>query len=71
MISIREMAEKLSGFANVDVESDVADEKEKKGFNPMQKSSLDNTELQGIGWVGCFDSDVGLSHTIKILKEII
>ena len=42
---------------------------EKKGFNPMNISSLDSGKLEGLGWKGCFDARKGLRHTALILRD--
>lgn len=71
IISIRKMAETLAKLADVKLKTELPIEKEKKGFNPMNNSSLDATELLQLGWKGLFDIECGFSHTIKIIKEMI
>ncbi len=71
IISIREMAEILAKTAGVKLKMEPPTEAEKKGFNPMQDSSLDSTELLDLGWRGLFDAENGLSHTVEILKQIV
>ena len=70
IISIREMAEILARSGEVELKMDLPTEAEKKGFNPMQNSSLDSEELLALGWRGLFDAERGLGHTVEILKEI-
>lgn len=70
IINIRGMAEILAKSAGVELRMELPTEAEKKGFNPMSNSSLDSTELLALGWKGLFDAERGLSHTVKILKEI-
>jgi len=70
VISIRKMAEILSSVGEVDLMTEIPTDVEKKGFNPMSNSSLDSTELYGLGWRGLFDARRGFSHTVAILKEI-
>ena len=70
VISIRKMAEILSSSASVELKIELPTDAEKKGFNPMPNSSLDSTELCGLGWQGLFDAERGFSHTVAILKEI-
>ena len=36
----------------------------------MSDSSLDSTELFGLGWRGMFDAERGLKHTIESIKEM-
>ncbi len=69
IINIKRMAEILVKSAGVDLKMDLPTEREKKGFNPMQNSSLDATELQQLGWKGHFDAERGFAHTVQIIKE--
>lgn len=71
IINIRRMAEILVKSAGVELKMEKPTEAEKKGFNPMNNSSLDSTELLNLGWKGLFDAERGFSHTVEILKEII
>ena len=69
IISIRQMAELLSEAGGVKLVQGEAGMREKKGFNPMEASSLDSTKLLRLGWKSAFCAETGLSHTVKILKE--
>lgn len=69
VISIKQMAEILTHSAGVTLKMELPTEDEKKGFNPMSNSSLDSTSLINLGWKGCFDAEIGLSHTVSILKN--
>lgn len=69
IISIRRMAELLSLEAGVDLVFSEASETEKKGFNPMQNSSLNSDRLEQLGWKGLFSAENGFSHTIRIIRE--
>ena len=71
MISIKEMAEILAKSAGVEVKAELPTEEEKKGFNPMSNSSLDGTELLGLGWRGLFGAERGFSHTVSVLKDLV
>lgn len=71
IISIKELGELLAEAGNVKLRVELPTETEKKGFNPMQNSSLESTNLLELGWIGCFDAEEGLKHTVEILKEII
>ena len=71
IISIKEMAEMMAEAGEVKLLFKTASEADKKGFNPMANSSLDSTNLEKIGWKGCFDARTGISHTVSILKEVI
>lgn len=70
VVSIKEMAQILCKTGGVELKMEMANEEERKGFNPMSNSSLDSTSLIELGWHGCFDADTGFGHTVKILKEI-
>lgn len=69
IISIREMAELLAKAGDVKLVREMATEIEKKGFNPMENSSLDSKSLLEQGWRGCFNAETGLEHTVTIIKE--
>lgn len=44
---------------------------EKKAFNPMNNSTLDNSKIKGLGYRQIFSVEEELTHTVEILKEII
>lgn len=69
IISIKEMAEILTQSAGVQLRMELPTDEERKGFNPMSNSSLESTNLLGLGWVGCFDAETGFAHTVQIIKE--
>ena len=69
VISIKEMANFLCTAGGVELHREEASAEEKKGFNPMDNSSLDSSSLTDLGWKGCFNAETGFSHTVKILKE--
>lgn len=71
VIDIRTMAEMLAKSAGVTVRMEDPTDEDKKGFNPMNNSSLDGTMLLELGWKGLFCAEEGLSHTVEILKDII
>lgn len=71
IISIKQMAEILTGSAGVELKMELPTEEERKGFNPMSNSSLESTNLVGLGWKGCFDAETGFGHTVEILKTLI
>lgn len=71
IINIREMAEILAKVSGVKLRIELPTNEERKGFNPMNNSSLDSTGLLDLGWKGLFDAERGFSHTVKILKRII
>lgn len=69
IMSIRELAEYLAKVGNVRLKFELPSQDEKKAFNPMSNSSLNSEKLCGLGWKGLFDAELGLEHTIKIIKE--
>ncbi len=69
VITIRQMAEILRDTAGVALRTELPDETERRGFNPMSNSSLDSAGLLGLGWQGCFDAPAGFAHTVQILRE--
>ena len=71
IISIKDLATILTESAGVELRMEVPTDDEKRGFNPMNNSSLDSSDLESLGWHGLFDAKRGLSHTVDILKEII
>lgn len=69
IMSIRELAEYLAKVGNVRLKFELPSQDEKKAFNPMSNSSLNSEKLCGLGWKGLFDAELGLEHTVKIIKE--
>lgn len=69
IISIREMAEILCKSANVQLRLELPTDDDKKGFNPMNNSSLYSVSLQELGWEGYYDAKTGFFHTVQIIKE--
>lgn len=70
IITIRKMAEILTKDATIKLKVEIPTEVERKGFNPMNNSSLDGTDLIALGWKGLFDAERGFAHTVEILKEM-
>lgn len=68
IITIKELAELYATAGGVNVIFDLPTESEKAAFNPMNNSSLNSTNLEGLGWKGLFDAFYGTSHTISVLK---
>ena len=50
----------------------VADptEEELTAFNPMKNSALCDNKIRNLGYKETFSVEEGLTHTVKILKEI-
>ena len=70
VISIKQMAEILTAYANVELITEIPTEEEKRGFNPMSNSSLNSDSLFALGWKGCFPADLGFIHTVMLLREL-
>ena len=70
VVTIREMAEILAKAGNTSLSAIEASEEEKKNFNPMCNSSLDNNKVKNLGYVDTFSVEEGLIHTVEILREI-
>lgn len=68
--SIREMAQILADAGNVNLKFDESTKEDMKKFNPMDNSSLDNKKLKDIGYRDTFSVHEGLTHTVKILKDL-
>lgn len=71
IISIREMAEIFAKAGNVRLVTANPTEDEKKTFNPMINSSLDNSKVINMGYQYTFSLIEGLTHTVNILKELL
>ena len=69
VISIREVAELLAKAGEVNLKTQLPTDMEKKGFNPMENSSLDGSALMKLGWRGHFDAKRGFFRTVEVLKH--
>ena len=69
--SIRQLAELLAHFGGVNLLHEAPTEIERKAFNPMDNSTLNNEKLRDLGWEAKFDTKTGIQHTIEILKWIL
>ena len=69
-VSICEMAHILADAGHVEIKTELPDEGEKKGFNPMSQSCVDTSRLKQLGWNCLFPPAEGLQHTVQIIKEL-
>ena len=69
IISIKEMAELLTKFSGTSLNFELPTDAEKKGFTPMNNSSLESDSLLGLGWKGCFDAAAGFEHTLRLTRD--
>lgn len=70
VFSISDLAGMLAKAGGVAVRYEIPEESEKKGFNPMNNSALDSSELVSLGWKGMFDPNMGINDTVKVIREI-
>ncbi len=68
--SIREMAQILAEAGNVSLKIKEPTDYELRQFNPMDNSSLNNDKIKSIGYKDSFTVREGLTHTVKILKDL-
>ena len=68
--TVRRMSEILAKAGKVKLIVSEPTEAELKQFNPMTNSSLDNQKIKQIGYRDSFTAEEGLSHTVRILKEL-
>lgn len=68
--TIRKMATIIAQAGNVKLEISDPTENDIKDFNPMNNSALNNDKIKKLGYVDTFTVEEGLTHTVKILKEI-
>ena len=69
VISIKELADLYSKAGGVQLKKEEATAREKEAFNPMDRSDLDGSRLESLGWRCLFNADIGTQHTVKILQE--
>ena len=64
------MAQSLAEAGNVNLKFDESTKEDMKKFNPMDNFSLDNKKIKDIGYKDTFSVHEGLTHTVKILKDL-
>lgn len=69
VLSIRKLAEKISSYTNTNLIFELPTDQEKNSYNPVDRSVLDGSKLENIGWHPIFDIDDGLKMTIDIMKR--
>ena len=69
--TIKRMAEICAKSGNVELTVAHPTEAELKAFNPMNNSALDNAKVKKLGYQDVFSVEMGISHTVDILKEMI
>lgn len=68
-VSIRELAECIAHEAKKKIIFQMPTDTEKMGYNPMENSCLDASELMKLGWKGLFTLEQGIRNTLKILND--
>lgn len=68
VVTIRELAEMIASVSEKNVIYENPSDIEVKGYNLMNNSSLDSTQIERLGWRGQFDLRTGVTHTFQILK---
>ena len=71
VMRIREMATILAEAGNTELLEIEPTAEEIKMFNPMRDSFLDDRKIRSLGYNNIFTPEEGLSHTVKILKEVL
>lgn len=70
VITIRELAELIAAKANVAIQYEEADQKEKKGFSDIMHAVLNSGALEELGWRPNYDIYEGIDRTLSILKDM-
>ena len=68
--TIREIAEEIAACADVSLHIEEASEKEKKGYNLMNNSSLTSDKLVELGWKPMYSLHDGVLETIRVLRDM-
>lgn len=67
-ITIKSMAKLIANTVGTKVVFDIPSNTEKQGYNVVEKSILDATKLETLGWKPLYNMEKGIKSTIKILK---
>ena len=68
IVTIRDVAEALAKEAGVKVVFEASTERERKGYNMMDNSSLDAEKLERLGWHARFDLREGVAATVRSME---
>lgn len=69
ILSLREIAEYISGLAGRKVVFELPNETQAKGFSKAVNAIMPNDKLRGLGWTPKDDTRSGVKKTIEILKD--
>ena len=70
VVTIRELAKEISEVSGRKLVFEMPTQHERQGYNLMDNSSLDSSELIELGWNGCFDLRKGVEHTLSIMEGL-
>jgi len=71
ILTLREIAEYISGLAGRKVVFELPSETQAKGFSNAVNSIMPNDKLRGLGWSPKDDTRSGVRKTIEILKSVV
>lgn len=69
-ITLRNLAQIIADYAGTEVIFEVPDRTEQLGYSTATKAILDNQKLCSLGWNARFPIAEGLTHTLRILRDI-
>lgn len=69
IVTIRDLAEALAGYAGTKIVFENPSDAESKGYNLMSNSALNAERLERLGWSACFDLKSGVRRTIEVLSQ--
>lgn len=71
ILSLREIAEYISGLAGRQVVFELPDEIQARGFSVAPAAILTNDKLRALGWSPKDDTRSGVRKTVEILKSVV
>lgn len=69
IVTIRKFAETVSKYSATNIVFENPTDKEQKGYNLMNNSSLNSDKLENLGWAALFDIETGIKRTIEVLQK--
>ena len=69
ILSLREIAEYISGLAGKKVVFEIPDATQAKGFSKAVNAIMPNEKLRGLGWSPKDDTRSGVKKTVEILRD--
>ncbi|MBR4384475.1 MAG: NAD-dependent epimerase/dehydratase family protein [Selenomonadaceae bacterium] len=71
ILSLREIAEYISGLNGKKVIFELPDETQRKGFSTAANAIMTNDKLRGLGWSPKDDTRSGVKKTVEILRSFV